>query len=207
MIEKLVTSRMRAKLLKLFLSDIDKRYYLRELERILNESLSPLRRQLIKLVKMGILIIEYEGNIKYYRLNKGFEGVEELRRLVLGREIMPLEEAKGRLEHIERIAEPLPQPMVRPKRIRYEVITLTIVSLLVVIIATFVIYTNVRDIKQVANLVLEKAETGKNRLPTSAFSKATRPDEMISRKWKLLPGSVPALSSGETGGERKTEEL
>ncbi len=83
MIEKLVTSKTRIKILKLFLSHIDDRYYLRELERLLDESLSPLRRQLVKLANMGILITEEEANLKYYRLNKNFEGLEELKELVL----------------------------------------------------------------------------------------------------------------------------
>ena len=60
MIEKIVTSKTRAKLLKLFLANMDSRYYLRELERMLDESLSPLRRQLVKMTKMGILrTVEY----------------------------------------------------------------------------------------------------------------------------------------------------
>jgi len=83
MIEKLVNSKTRLKILKLFLSHIDDRYYLRELERLLGESLSPLRRQLVKLTNIGILITEEEANLKYYKLNKDFEGLEELRELVL----------------------------------------------------------------------------------------------------------------------------
>lgn len=31
--------------------------------------------------------------------------------------------------------------------------------------------------------------------------------EMASRKWKILPGNVPVLSSVETGGEKKGKEL
>ncbi|MEK6733127.1 MAG: transcriptional regulator, partial [Candidatus Omnitrophota bacterium] len=61
MIEKLVNSKTRIKILKLFLSHIDDRYYLRELERMLEESLSPLRRQLVKLTRMGILVVEEEA--------------------------------------------------------------------------------------------------------------------------------------------------
>src|SRR3990167_9984943 len=83
MIEKLVNSKTRLKILKLFLTHIDDRYYLRELERMLDESLSPLRRQLVKLTQLGILIVEEEANLKYYKLNKGFEGLEELKRIVL----------------------------------------------------------------------------------------------------------------------------
>ena len=83
MIEKLVTSKTRIKILELFLSNIDYRYYLRELERMLDESLSPLRRQLVKLTRLGILIVEEEANLKYYKINKNFEGLEELRGLIL----------------------------------------------------------------------------------------------------------------------------
>ncbi|MHC4124061.1 MAG: winged helix-turn-helix domain-containing protein [Planctomycetota bacterium] len=204
MIDKIITSRTRAKLLKLFLNNIDDRYYLRELERRLDESLSPLRRQLVKLTKMGILIIEEEGNLKYYRLNKDFAGIEELRRLVLGREFLaqPASSLNKGLE--EKPGEPVEQKKVEAlrssnnKHARYDIVVLTIIAFFVLATAVFVVYTSTRNIKEVAGLISETSTPSP--VFTSRKATATRPDEMISRHWKVLPGGVPALSSRETGG-------
>jgi len=209
MIEKIITSKTRVKLLNLFLTHIDDRYYLRELERKLDESLSPLRRQLIKLEKMEILITEEEANLKYYRLNKNFAGIEELRRLVLGTTKIPVESRN----YAERNAEPTrkqveqPQVVAAQKRVRYDVALLTVVSFFVLLTAAFIVYSSARNMKRVTGLISEKKDKiifadGVGR----ASSAATMPDEMISRRWKVRAGNFPVLSSGETG-EAKSQEL
>jgi DNA-binding transcriptional ArsR family regulator len=198
MIEKLVTSKTRIKILNLFLSHIDDRYYLRELERMLDESLSPLRRQLVKLTNMGILIIEEEANLKYYRLNKNFEGLEELKEVVLGKKIIPLQSvtSNGNLETVS-----------TPKQFRYDLAILSFVSIFVLVTAMFVVYANNKNIKQVTKLIsgepfqLRSAPTA-----TYAVSPASN-GEMASKKWKVIPGDIPVLSSGGTGEEKKSEEL
>jgi len=210
MIDKIITSKTRVKLLKLFLTHIDDRYYLRELERKLDESLSPLRRQLLRLTKMGILLTEEEANLKYYRLNKDFTGMENLRTLVLG-----TTESRG--TYAERDAEPtrktpltLPspqsgegQPQPVRKRVKYDVAILTTISVFILAVASFMVYTNSKNMEQVAGLVAGKATQGR----ASSAATATRPDEMVSRQWKLLPGNVPVLSSGVTGKKDKTSKL
>jgi DNA-binding transcriptional ArsR family regulator len=216
MIEKIVTSKTRVKLLKLFLTHIDNRYYLRELERLLNESLSPLRRQLIKLEKMGILVIEEEANLKYYRLNKNFTGMEELRRLVLGQENISIKqvfEAKPRTLAVRGLASntnstnstTVVQGLALDKA-KYDLLILLIVSLFVLGAVSFVVYTSTKNIAQVASLISEKTDQGS----AMAFHKkamATLPDEMVSKRWKVRLGNVPVFSSGETGGEKRGEEL
>lgn len=216
MIEKIVTSKTRVKILNLFLTHIDDRYYLRELERVLNESLSPLRRQLVKLEKMGILTIEEEANLKYYRLNKNFAGMEDLRRLVLGSEAV----AVSKVEHLtpETVVQglALDKTAPAPKRVKYDLAVLTLVSIFVLITAVFVVYTGTKNIKQVANLVSAErsAEIGsrivKTKEPVSPASLKS-PDEMISRRWKVQSGGFPVLSSGETGldldKEKTSKEL
>ena len=213
MIEKIITSKTRAKLLKLFLSNIDDRYYLRELERMLGESLSPLRRQLLKLTKMGILTTEYEANLKYYRLNKNFPGIEELRRLVLSGERQsapetavseansrPTAEPQVALDRelaSDRSASTQQQVVTAPRRMRYDIAILMVVSLFVLGAATFVVYTSTKNIKEVASLVSEKTKESPALMPRKD-AQASRPDEMISRRWKVLPGNFPVLSGGGT---------
>jgi len=207
MIEKIITSKTRVKLLKLFLTHIDDRYYLRELERKLDESLSPLRRQLIKLEKMGILKTEYEANLKYYRLDKKFAGMEELRSLVLGTS-QNIETGRQlhRLPELGTYEVAQTQPIA--KRTRFDIILLSVVAFLIVAAAGLMIYTNVRSVNQVADLVSGERVLARSFAARSGNIKAeaTRPDQMVSHRWKVIPGNVPVLSSGETG-QKRSEEL
>ncbi|MFH1854019.1 MAG: winged helix-turn-helix domain-containing protein [Candidatus Omnitrophota bacterium] len=212
MIEKIVTSKTRVKLLNLFLTHIDDRYYLRELERMLDESLSPLRRQLLKLVEMGILITEEEANLKYYKLNKSFEGIEELRKLVLGQDHVAAASYLSRAQSRDAAQQPMAaqgaatttQPdRIPPKRVRYDLDVLTVVSIFVLVTAVFVLYTSTSSMKQVTRLISSKPAENISK----TIAKPTRPEEMVSKKWKVLPGNYPAFSTGETGGTKNSNEL
>lgn len=208
MIEKIVTSKTRVKLLKLFLTRIDDRYYLRELERLLDESLSPLRRQLLKLEKMKILTAEYEANLKYYRLNKNFTGIDELRNLVLGptETPQPTQIAKPEPQIIPE-SKPKLEPVIGPpRRMKYDLVVLILVSLFVLATSIFVVYTSRKNIKQIAGLSEAKPRTEINDQGRT-LNKSTGPDEMISRRWKVRAGGMPALSSGVAGREKNSEEL
>ncbi|MFA5389191.1 MAG: winged helix-turn-helix domain-containing protein [Candidatus Omnitrophota bacterium] len=205
MIEKLVTSKIRIKILKLFLSNIDDRYYLRELERILEESLSPLRRQLVKLAEMGILTTEEEANLKYYRLNKNFDGLEDLKKIVLGiteSETFP-KPALGE------VAVPSLPNAGLGKGARFDLMALAFISVFVLATALFVAYSNTKNIKQVAGMIsVNKAAQPVSKAAAQHAPKSNISDsEMISRNWKLMPGNVPVLSSGEISKEKKSEEL
>lgn len=207
MIEKLVTSKTRIKILKLFLSHIDDRYYLRELERLLDESLSPLRRQLLRLAKDGILITEEEANLKYYRLNKNFEGLEELKRLVLDKEIIDSTAVQPSSEDASTEIETARS--ASPRQFRFDLVLLSFISIFVLLTAIFVVYTNMKSIKQVASLIAKDTT-----LPTAAVEQTIEPrqsersnGEMISKKWKVMPGNIPVLSNGETGEDTKNKEL
>ena len=131
----------RIKILKLFLSHIDDRYYLRELERMLEESLSPLRRQLVKLTRMGILVVEEEANLKYYRVNKNFEGLEDLKKIILekmGSEVIKANEPETVMSRSEDIVE---IDTTVPKQFRYDLVLLSFISLFVLTTAVFVVYS------------------------------------------------------------------
>ena len=217
MIEKIVTSKTRVKLLELYLTHIDDRYYLRELERLLNESLSPLRRQLLKLQNMGILTVEHEASLKYYRLNKNFVGIEELRKLVL-RPSKDIKEPIQKQETIVPVAEPpkpqitpeptpRPQPVAQQRRMKYDLVVLVLVSLFVLGTSAFVVYTSTKNITQVTGMIQEKAEREPRVFSSGKKRDATMPDEMISRRWKVRAGNMPVLSSGLTDKKKGTEEL
>jgi DNA-binding transcriptional ArsR family regulator len=212
MIEKLVTSKTRIKILKLFLSHIDDRYYLRVLERLLDESLSPLRRQLVKLANIGILITEEEANLKYYRLNRNFEGLEELKELVLGKYVIARSsDFIGTMKQSKEIAslslvarnDDL-QAVSTPRQFRYDLAILSFVSVFVLATAMFVVYANNKNINMVSGLVVKNqgAELASVRSASPASN-----GEMMSKKWKIFPGNIPVLSSGEAGEDKKSKEL
>lgn len=78
----LLSSKLRQKLFRLYFSQSDGRYYLRELERLLQEPVGNLRRELLRWSKAGLFLRERVGNLTYYSLNKSFPLYEELKRVV-----------------------------------------------------------------------------------------------------------------------------
>ncbi|MFH1406615.1 MAG: hypothetical protein ABIH01_01215 [Candidatus Omnitrophota bacterium] len=83
MLNEIIQSKTRVKLLSLFLSNIEKRYYARELVRLTNEHYNAIWRELIHLEKIGLLESENNSNIKYYCVNKHFALFQELKSVVL----------------------------------------------------------------------------------------------------------------------------
>lgn len=79
---KLKKSKTREKILRLFFSDITKKYYLRELERILGISVGNIRREVLSLEKSSILSKKKEGNQIYYYVNKNSPIFEEFKKIV-----------------------------------------------------------------------------------------------------------------------------
>jgi predicted nucleotidyltransferase len=79
---KLKKSKTRRKILQLFFSDLNKKYYLRELERILNLPVGNIRRELLGLEKAGIFKREKIGNQIYYSVNRQSPIFEEFKKIV-----------------------------------------------------------------------------------------------------------------------------
>lgn len=91
MLDKLFGSKTRVLLLRLFLNNPEKYFYVRELARNLESHLNSIRRELDNLEEIGILLSidkpadeageEEAGNRKYYKLNKAFSFVDDLQSL------------------------------------------------------------------------------------------------------------------------------
>lgn len=94
MLEQLFSSRTREKLLYLFLFNGQKRFYVREITRLVGERLNSVRRELANLEKFDLIASVDFDHRKYYYLNQGFILKEELAnlfikaRLLLERKIM-----------------------------------------------------------------------------------------------------------------------
>lgn len=83
MLQGLITSRVRVKLLVLFLTHPDAEYYLKGLVQELGENNNAIRRELKRLEKIGLLDSRRQGNLKYYRVNKRCPIYPELKDIVL----------------------------------------------------------------------------------------------------------------------------
>lgn len=75
-------SKLREDLLTLYFTNPEKKYYLRELERIINHSVGNIRRELSKLEDTGLFLREDKGNQVYYYLNKSFPLFDELKSII-----------------------------------------------------------------------------------------------------------------------------
>jgi hypothetical protein len=91
------------------------------------------------------------------------------------------------------------------RQFRYDLALLSFISIFVLMTAVFVVYTNTKNMKQVEQLI--SAESGKAGKASFAATAARGNGEMASRKWKVLTGTFPVFSSGETGEEKKSKEL
>lgn len=119
MLNELFSSKTRVKLLKLFLFNTEKKFFVRELTRLLDEHLNSIRRelsnlediQLIKCVEGDFndvvdsdeLDSKISGKIqkKYYQTNKEFDYFNELKSLFLKSEIISENEIKEKIKSIK----------------------------------------------------------------------------------------------------------
>jgi len=76
-------SKLRQKLLRHYFLHPGKSFYLRELERILGQSVANIRRELKKLEGIGLFVSKKTGNLAYYSLNKKCPFYSEIRGLIL----------------------------------------------------------------------------------------------------------------------------
>lgn len=77
----LFTSRVRVKILQLFFRE-QKQFYVRQVCRLINEEINAVRRELNRLVEIGLLEPRKKGNRLYYRLQRDFVFYPEIARIV-----------------------------------------------------------------------------------------------------------------------------
>jgi len=75
-------SKIKRDILRLYFAHEEKRYYLRELERLLKRPAAYIRRELIKLEKEGLFLSEYSGKERYFWLDCNFFLFKEVRGIV-----------------------------------------------------------------------------------------------------------------------------
>ena len=83
MLEALLGSKLRAKVLGWLFSHPDERYFVRQLTALLKEDSTNVSRELARLAKVGILVSTTEGRQKYYQANRQSPIFNELHGLML----------------------------------------------------------------------------------------------------------------------------
>ena len=82
-LEKLFRSKVRVKLLKLFMSDHSTDLHVRGIVRAVNEEINAVRRELSNLQDIGILTSKQRGNKLFYMLDKNCPIIPELTGLII----------------------------------------------------------------------------------------------------------------------------
>jgi predicted nucleotidyltransferase len=103
MLELLISSETRIKLLTLFLLNPGKEFYIREIERLTGKNFSLVRKELARLESFGLIRSIPRGKQLYYTVNQDFFLYEDLQRIVLKTEGVSrvLKEKFSDLERIE----------------------------------------------------------------------------------------------------------
>jgi predicted nucleotidyltransferase len=83
MLEAIISSKTRVKLLTLFLLSPGREYYVREIVRMTEENINAVRRELANLESFGLISGMKKGNLQYYTVNHDFFLYEDLQKILL----------------------------------------------------------------------------------------------------------------------------
>jgi predicted nucleotidyltransferase len=83
MLQKLMGSKTRVKILALFIINPKREYYSREIERELKSNFEAIRAELINLEKVGLLRSRISGKQRYYSINTGHVLFPEFKSMIL----------------------------------------------------------------------------------------------------------------------------
>lgn len=79
MIDQLFGSKTRVKLLKLFFTNPNRSFYVREITRTVEEQINSVRRELANLLALGLITSDSTNNKLYYEVNQDYEHFEALK--------------------------------------------------------------------------------------------------------------------------------
>jgi len=81
-LQDLLVSKVRVKLLKMFLANPQEIFYVRQLVRLTEEEINAVRRELLRMEERGLVAKEDRGNRVYYHFQRDYLFYNELLRLV-----------------------------------------------------------------------------------------------------------------------------
>ncbi|MFO0920606.1 MAG: transcriptional regulator [Candidatus Saccharimonadales bacterium] len=94
MIEQLFGSKTRVKLLKLFYSNPNRPFYVREITRKIDEQINSVRRELSNLLSIGIISSDNNNNKLYYEVDQSYEFYAPLSAIFGGK---PIKQTEGQI--------------------------------------------------------------------------------------------------------------
>jgi hypothetical protein len=192
MLETLVPSRIRRALLEHILRHSQDRFYLRGLAKELGLSVTPLRRELKRLERSGMLRTFQEGNIVFYTVNASSPEFLQLRNVELapGQPERPMPSAPPLIPVGVVSAPSAPSVWRSPMFIGAAGMGLA----LVVIVAALLVFT-VSEQRMVSRtsrpITARTAEVTVVMPPKSSASNAMR-----GSRWQVVPGGFGGFSSG-----------
>jgi hypothetical protein len=112
-LENLIQSKVKRKLLELFLFNTNKKYHTRELSRIIDEPISAVQRETKKLVAAQVICRFPQGNQVNYFVNTQNPFFDDLKRLIIKATTAPKNIFKI-LEIIPELGSILPKNKIQP---------------------------------------------------------------------------------------------
>lgn len=103
MLDQLLGSRTRAKVLRLLLTNPSKSYFVREISRKIKEHMNSVRRELQFLTEVGIVEATGEGQKRFYQANSSYQLFPELKALVFKAQVMEEQELLAAIQGSGRI--------------------------------------------------------------------------------------------------------
>lgn len=103
MIERLFISKVRVKILRLFLTDFGQEYHIRGIVRLINEEINAVRRELRNLEAFGILKSTKQTNRIIYKVNHKNPFIHELRSMILkdSEELKLIAKVLGNIKNVD----------------------------------------------------------------------------------------------------------
>jgi len=199
MLESLVSSRVRRTLLEYLVTHPQDRFYLRGLAKELNLSISPLRRELKRLEQLGLLKTYQEANLLFYLVDQQAPLFTQLKHALdpaLKGRLYPSAPGGVPPAPVETVETAQPtlqrQGWVARRPERLPVVAVSMVSLVVLGILTYLTVTNQRLLA----LTQQMLSIPRSQVTVVETAPSTS-GEMRSAEWRLLPGSVGGgFSSG-----------
>lgn len=115
MVEQLFGSKTRVKLLKLFYSNPNRSFYVREITRKIDEQINSVRRELSNLLSIGIVSSDDTNNRLYYEVNQEYEFFQPLSEIFGGAEKPVSNKIKTKQEQKEEVIIPTKAKLVDPE--------------------------------------------------------------------------------------------
>ena len=206
MLEAFISSRIRRTLFEYLLTHPTDQFYLRGLAKSLGLSVSPLRRELARLERSGMLAAVQEGNIRFYRVNTespAFRQLQHVGQIVPDRETVGEPPAPAIAVGVLSAPPPPPAPIAptphqdsrrSPLRGPALVGAAIVGMALMLILASLVYLTMTND--RLASVARRVLTTRAAEVTVVAPSSSVTSGLMRGQRWQVLPGGFGGFSSG-----------